>query len=141
MSEANSLPSSLFSAPRRLEASVLANLNLRSNNSRSKNLAKISFLLVEPSRMNDKESSCEDMDVSKKSSIVPKVFLISLSVSFLVRLLCVLSVPSIAVEVNITSVLASVICWPLDFLVYLSDCRWILQTVPSSVISSRSPLA
>ena len=141
ISAANSFPSSLFRAPRKFEASVLANLNFRSNNSRSKNLAKISFLFVEPSRIKDRESNCDDIEVNRKSSIVPKVFLISLSVSFLVRLLWVDSVPSIAVDVKTTSVLASVICCPLDFLVYLSDCRWMFHTVPSSVISSKSPLA
>ena len=64
--------------------SFLASLNLRSKRLRSRNFANISFLFVEPSLINIKEPSCEDIEVIKKSSSVPKYLTMFLSVSALV---------------------------------------------------------
>ena len=55
ISSSNSFPSNLFSAPRKSVASSLAILYFFSNISRSRNLARISFLLVDPSLINCNE--------------------------------------------------------------------------------------
>ena len=83
MSVSYSLPSNSFSAPFISEASSLAFLNFLSNISRSRNFPSISFRLVDPSLIKDRLSTCEAIEVSRKSSTVPNIFLIFLSVPFL----------------------------------------------------------
>ena len=61
--------------------SFLASLNFWSNRSKSRNFAKISFRLVDPSLIKDKESNCDAIEVIMKSSIEPRVFLMLASVS------------------------------------------------------------
>ena len=62
------------------DRSFLANLNLASNKSRSRNLARISLRLVDPSFTKERESICEAIEVKRKSSIVPKCLRMAASV-------------------------------------------------------------
>ena len=85
ISLSKSLPSNLLRAPRKSDASSFANLNFLSNISKSRNFPRISFLFVEPSLINCNAPTWEDIDVIRKSSRVPKCFLIILSVSLRVN--------------------------------------------------------
>ena len=69
-----------FILPSKSLDSSFAILNLASKISRSRNLARISFLFVEPSAIKARDSSCDDKEVIRKSSIEPKNFLMFSSV-------------------------------------------------------------
>ena len=71
-------------SPFKSALSSFASLYFFSNTSRSKNLARISFRRVEPSLMKESESSCDAIDVKRKSSMVPKCLRIAASVFILV---------------------------------------------------------
>ena len=79
-----SLPSRRRRAPFMSAASSLAKRNFFSKISKSKNFARISFLFVLPSLIKERLSNWLDKLVRRKSSMVPKTFLMFLSVSFLV---------------------------------------------------------
>ena len=101
------------------ELSSFALLNFLSKNSKSRNLAKISFLFVEPSLMKVSDPSWLAIEVRRKSSTVPKIFRMFLFVSVT---LVPLSSRSSSIALSKTrksnSVLASFVSLPLSFLIY-----------------------
>ena len=104
------------------EASSFPSLNFFSNNSKSKNLARISLRRVEPSLIKDSEPIWLDIDVIRKSSRVPNTFLIFLSVSVRLRPFKDSSSPVTLLRLTkLTSVFDSNVTSPLSFFVYFSE--------------------
>ena len=121
ISSTKDVPSFLLRAPLKSVASSFANLYFISNTSKSRNLARISFLFVDPSLINCNAPNWEDIDVKRKSSKDPKWLRIILSVSFLVVPFNSWIAPvAKSLTEKFTLVLASKVSSPLSFLTYFS---------------------